>query len=437
MYGYQRDTTPNLKKLAQDSLVFTTALAPADITLSSHASLFTGDYPSWHGAYCEPPQSPFGRALNAKVPTLAELLSAQGYTTLGVSANLYMRAEFGLQRGFQNFHIPRPVPVLADEGWYMLRRLVRRGLNLVADTGQFDRLYAQGENVDRVLFASLEKQPPEKPFFVFLNFMDAHFPYIPPPPFDHRYPGKKRGVTQADLQEIQARVTRGADMPEAIRTHCIAQYDGGIAYADLQIGRIINWLKARSLYANTMIVVASDHGESFGEKHLLMHANSPYHNLLHVALLVKPPQGGPTGTVAQPVSLIDVTPTVLASVGVPVPPGTQGRNLFEPPAQRLIFSETFPCPALHTPDCPRGCKARVVVSWPYKFIAFSNGNRELYDLAADPAETRNLFAPHEARSDAMRDDLLAFIKSMPAQSRQGVKLDTQSVQRLRSLGYIQ
>src|SRR5439155_24091737 len=118
VYGYERDTSPNLKALAGDSAVYTHAQSAADITLTSHASLFTGMYPSWHGAYCQPPEAAYGRELSKNVPTLTEILAGKGYRTFAVGANLYLRADFGLQRGFSEFRIPRPVPVLADERKY-------------------------------------------------------------------------------------------------------------------------------------------------------------------------------------------------------------------------------------------------------------------------------------------------------------------------------
>src|SRR5262249_15418371 len=121
LYGYRRDTTPRLRELAKDSTIYPEAISASDITLTSHASIFTGRYASWHGAFCDPASAPYGRPLLPEVPTLAEILKGSGYHTVGVAANLYLRSDFGLQRGFEEFHIPRPVPVLAAESWYMLR----------------------------------------------------------------------------------------------------------------------------------------------------------------------------------------------------------------------------------------------------------------------------------------------------------------------------
>ena len=327
VYGYERDTTPNLRELASDSMVYTEAMSASDITLTSHASLFTGMYPSWHGAYCDPQNAAYGRALSSAYPTLAELLHRGGYQTTGVAANLYLRADFGLERGFDRFNIPRPVPVLAAENGYMLRHRHRRGLSLVFDTAQFDRLYAMGEDINAALFAELsEPSRPGAPVFTFVNYMDAHFPYLPPAPYDVRYPGRRWGMTQDDLEVEQKTLVTGDNGAADYRPHCVSQYDGGIAYEDQQIGDVVRWLKRRGAYDNTMIVVTSDHGEAFGERHRVGHANSPYQNLLHVALMVKYPRQAHRGKEDGPVSLDDVAPHP-GGRGHCLPQAMQGRSL--------------------------------------------------------------------------------------------------------------
>jgi arylsulfatase A-like enzyme len=437
VYGYGRDTTPNLRDLARDSMVYTEAMSASDITLTSHASLFTGMYPSWHGAYCDPQNAAYGRALSSSYPTLAELLHKAGYQTTGVAANLYLRADFGLERGFDRFHIPRPVPILAAENGFMLRHGLRRGLSFLFDTAQFDRLYAMGEDINTALFADLSD--PSKtgaPVFTFVNYMDAHFPYLPPAPYDVRYPGRRWGMTQDDLEVEQKALVTGQSGAGDYGPHCISQYDGGIAYEDQQIGDLVKWLKRRGTYDNTMIVVTSDHGEAFGERKRVGHANSPYQNLLHVALLVKYPHQTRHGTEGRPVSLTDVAPTVLEAAGIGAPAAMQGRSLTAV-TDREIYGETFPCPVAHPPDCPNGCTARAIYAWPYKFITSSNGRRELFDLGGDPAEHRNLYIQQPERAAQLSDRLALWMKNMPKQSHETHTLSPEDLRRLKSLGYVQ
>ena len=440
LYGYARGTTPRLARLAQDSAVYTRAFAPSDMTLASHASLFTGLYPSRHGAYCRPPEAAYGHELAQEATTLAERLSSFGYLTLGVSANVYLRAEFGLQRGFREFRIPRPVPLLPSESyWYLLRTGMRRMLSRVSDVSDSDRLYGRGEDIDREAFALLRRhEPSPEPLFLFLNYMDAHFPYIPPAPFDSQYPGKDRRIAQEDMEETSNRVVRGEPMPDAERGHRIAQYDGGIAYIDAQIGQILDWLQARGLYDNTLVVVTADHGEAFGEKNLVLHANSVYQNLVHVPLLVKFPNSLHAGTIAKPVSLIDVAPTVLSALGYATPERLDGRDLSAASGHgpRELFSESFPCPSAHPPECAKGCMQRAVLAWPDKLITSSSGRRELYDLASDPNEERNLYAT-SARAKGLAADLGRWIDALPARTGRNADVDQETAQRLKSLGYVQ
>lgn len=441
VYGYDRDTTPNLKKLAEDSAVYDQAFSASDITLTSHATLFTGMYASWHGAHCQPPEATYGRAVEPQVPTLAEVLSAKGYRTLGAAANLYLRPDFGLQRGFQTFRIPRPVPVLTDESPYLLRIRMREVLSWMVDTSQFDRLYARGDDINRTFFDEVRhKDFSDAPFFAFLNYMDAHFPYIPPAPYDRLFPGKNIRLLPDNLTAIQDDVVHGGPLPDAYATHAMSQYDGGIAYMDAQIGNLIQWLKEQKVYDNTMIVVASDHGEAFGEKRLFLHANSTYQNLLHVALLIKFPHNAHKGVVKVPVSLADVAPTLLRALGYQPPPAVQGKDLLDPASlaePREVFAESFPCPVLHPPECPQGCLIRTVISWPNKFIASSSGKYETYDLSQDPAEDRNLFGSQNPIAQNLGRKLSGWIKTMPVQSGQHLTLDPEAVQRLKSLGYVQ
>jgi arylsulfatase A-like enzyme len=436
-YGYQRDTTPNLRELARDSMLYTNAISASDITLTSHASLFTGMYPSWHGAYCDPQNAAYGRAISNSYPTVAELLHSAGYQTSGVAANLYLRADFGLERGFDRFRIPRPVPLLATENAFMLRGALRRGLSTVFDTAQFDRLYALGEDINSELFADLAAfSKPGAPAFLFVNYMDAHFPYVPPSPYDSRYPGRRPGMTQDDLESEQKVLVTGNAAVPAYQSHCVSQYDGGIAYVDHQIGEVVTWLKRHGAYDNTMIVVTSDHGEAFGERHRVGHANSPYQNLLHVALIVKYPHTAQRGAEERPVSLSDVTPTILETAGIAAPRTMQGRSL-KAATEREIFSETFPCPVAHSPDCPNGCTARAIFSWPYKFITSSNGHRELFDLSGDPTERRNLYVQQPERAALLAGRLSQWMQSMPQQSRETHTLSPEDLRRLKSLGYVQ
>jgi arylsulfatase A-like enzyme len=227
-------------------------------------------------------------------------------------------------------------------------------------------------------------------------------------------------------------------MPEAERRHRVGQYDGGIAYIDAQIGQVMDWLQHRGLYDNTLVVVTSDHGEAFGEKNLVLHANSVYQNLLHVLLLVKFPKSAHAGTIDKPVSLVDVPPTILGALGYAAPEGIDGRDLAAAgsPGVRELFSESFPCPSAQPPECAKGCMQRAVLAWPDKLITSSSGRREMYDLASDPNEERNLYATG-ARAKELAAGLSRWIDALPARTGKPTKIDDETARRLKSLGYVQ
>jgi arylsulfatase A-like enzyme len=144
--------------------------------------------------------------------------------------------------------------------------------------------------------------------------------------------------------------------------------------------------------------------------------------------------------VNDPVSLIDVAPTIINALGYAPPSTMQGKNLLDKAAlgSRQVFSESFPCPVPHPPECPGdGCMARSVLSWPYKFITSSSGKFELYDVSKDPGEDRNLAASQGGAANELGSELSRWAKTMPARAKQQLKLDGEAVQRLKSLGYVQ
>jgi arylsulfatase A-like enzyme len=267
--------------------------------------------------------------------------------------------------------------------------------------------------------------------------MDAHFPYVPPAPFDQQFPGRRERMTQDILESEQIDIVKEKPMPADYGPHCESQYDGGIAYIDAQIGKVVDWLKREKAYDNTMIVVTSDHGESFGERRRVGHANGAYQNLLHVPLLVKYANSAQHGIEPRPVSLIDVAPSILAAVQAAVPPTMQGKNLAGAAEPRVLYGETFPCPVIQPPECPYGCSAKAIFEWPMKYLTSSSGKRGLYDLSVDPNEQHNLLIQQQERAAQLDGALTSWSKNLPKQTRQDKKMDAEKLKQLKGLGYIQ
>jgi arylsulfatase A-like enzyme len=410
-------------------------MAAADFTLPSHASMFTGVYPAWHGAVFAPPNYALGRPLSANAATLADQLRAHGYWTVAVAANrAYLDAAMGVMKGVTELQSFRPVR-LGDPGQpFYLRLGAERVLSLVEDCSAFEAISLRASDVNRRAYALLDRLKPGVPFFLFLNYMDAHQPYVPPAPFDRMFPGKMSSFKSADYEPLKDAMLAGkAKLSPEQRLHLISQYDGGIAFIDSEIGRLIARLRETGLYDNTLIVVTSDHGEAFGEHGILEHAaNSVYQDQLHVPLLVKYPHQTTADKSDALVSQVDLMPTVLDVASLPAPPGLQGRNI-RLNAPGVIFAEARP-----SPQNRPGNIRRTVFDGSMKLIASQDGTREMYDLHADPLEEHNLYDPANPAAKALEDRLAKWVGGMPSQDFKGSgKLDKSAIERLKSLGYVQ
>jgi arylsulfatase A-like enzyme len=442
VYGYQRDTTPHLRDFSREATVYTQAIAASDITLSSHASIFTGLYPSWHGAFVVPSDHPYGRPLSSQSLTLAEMLRSNGYRTEAVAANQgYLQPSIGVIRGFEVKDVHGPARLCSSHPTPYLREGARRVLSLLMDTNAFDALTLRATDVNQRALAVIEEAQHAGPFFLFINYMDAHMPYVPPAPFNDRFEGRDLHFKPyADHTRLTDDVDYGKRHVNATeRKHLVSQYDGGIAYIDSEIGNFVARLRELGLYENTLIIITGDHGEAFGERDIIQHSRgSAYQDQVHVPLLIKYPGQHEARRSDALVSHVDLMPTVLDLAGYAVPPGLQGRSLRSPrtDGSDAVYAEARAAGALSTSPRFKGVRrAMFVGSW--KLIAWTEGLPELYDLAADPGETRNLYRADDPHAKALADRLSAWVASAPRQVEEPGKLDKNSVEKLKSLGYAQ
>ncbi len=440
-YGYERETTPFLKSLARESTVYTRAISASDMTLPAHASIFTGTYASWHGAHYDPPSYPYGRPLDSRLPTLAETLRKNGYTTIAVPANYaYLRPELGVDRGFQVFDSESPVPVSDSDQPFFLREGVRALLAQIGCTAEFDMVARRADEINRnaVRLLDMARQR-QRPFFLFLNYMDAHTPYIPPAPYDRLFPGKDPKFTFQEYMSLQREVLeQNRTMTASQRENLVSQYDGGIAYIDTALASLVSSLKARGIYENTLLIVTGDHGEAFGEKGLVEHAvASVYENQVHVPLIIKYPRTHAADRSSVLVTHTDIMPTVLDVAGYGVPKSVTGRTLLaEPPAGRFIVSEAFPTLLQWGQKFDR--LERALYQGNRKLILSNRGSTEVFDLERDPAENQNLYRADNPDSMQMRAELEQWTKAVPHhKAADGRGLDSKVMDRLKSLGYVQ
>jgi arylsulfatase A-like enzyme len=437
VYGYDRDTTPHLREFAREATLYERAIAASDFTLPSHASIFTGMYPSWHDANW---QYPFGRPLAPVAVTLAEVLAANGYTTAGIYANGVLSGKLtGLDQGFAIWSSGAPARLAVVHPFYF-RNIARKVLDHVVDTGGFDAWSLRASDINRHACAILEKIRKSGPFFLFLNYMDAHFPYVSPHPFSLQF---SRGTPHSDILSHYGKVVEQMNggrrhIQAAERSSLTSRYDGGIAYLDSEIGKLMTWLRQSGLYDNTLIIITGDHGEAFGEHERLGHAsNSVYQDQVHVPLLVKYPHQCDPAHSTTLVSHVDIMPTVLNFAGCARPAGLQGEGLRLRRDSEVVFAEARSPKGNEATPRLRGVH-RAIFAGGLKLIAWSAGHPEVYDLATDPEELTNRFQPDDPRATALLSRLNAWFETAPKRlPKSGTAADDFTLEQLKSLGYLQ
>ena len=377
--GNKDGTTPRIDELGRTGIVFTNCYTPAPLTLPAHCSLFTGRYPIAHkvrnnGTYVLPPSE----------RTLARVLKDRGYETGAVVASFTVAAKFGLSQGFdaydEDFETGRPI------------------LNFTAEIPA-DRVYEK--------FARWLEGRSGRKFFSWVHFYDAHSPYVP-----HADGATAGGGSSWSL------------------------YEGEVRFVDAHVGKIVQALKDKGLYENTLIVIVGDHGEGFGEHKEQGHGIFCYEESLRVPLILHNPRlfTSPK-TVSGRLSLVDVMPGLLDLLRVPVPSAVQGRSFWplvdgkEGDRREIYFESLFGQEEFNWAPLTG------LIDGPLKYISLPDA--ELYDVDADPRETRNLLAERGETARAVDKKLGEFVQrtaSGTGASRR--ELSASDVKKLTSLGYV-
>ena len=450
-YGYERKTTPFIDEFSKDGVLFTNYISTAPWTLPSHASMFTGMYPSKHGAHftddslrnilgsCEP--------LAYENLTLAEILSSQGFNTGAVVSNrILSKTASQVDQGF-NFY----------RTWESPQRQIREkffwGLifdyeNLLSYRGRGFFRYNKcklASEINETALRWLDKNSAQ-PFFLFLNYIEAHAEVIfhLPESYDSLYgfnwdKWNKNIVTEEDIKEIN--IQNKSITPEQLQI----QYDWldcKMTYLDHQIGQLFKNLKKMKLYDDSMIILTSDHGDLFGEHDAFDHNYGLYNELINVPLIIKYPKSMKlTGVNDKFVQTVDLMPEVLKVFDLPLPEGTQGQPISE--ADHSIVSELFRCKYLtYTMDNPdRFYQNLKAIYSPngYKLIQSSTKDHHLYNLFEDPKERNNIISKKIMIGEELDQQLISWRESFnPVERIQNVqrKISKELEDQLRSLGYI-
>lgn len=398
-----RDTTPNLQALARRGARFDRAIATAPWTLPSHASILTGRSAGELGVGPD-------RPLDDRFPTLAEYLGRRGYDTAGFVANTaFCSVEYGLARGFEDFHdyAFSTVDLFRSSalGWLICLRL-GQVLDLACEAtgreashpleGPASRKDAARINRDALRWIA---RPRDRPFFAFLNYFDAHDPYLLPAGVARR---DGRGPTGlADRKVLRDWIAEGPrDHPPRHFALAREAYDECLAHLDDQIGRLVDGLDRLGALENTVVIVTSDHGEHFGEHRRrglpqVGHRLSVHQAEVHVPLLIVAPGRVPAGLVVPgSVSLKDLPSTVVDLIGLADGSPFPGRSILARPGGPALveFNPDVDRPIGLRYQVGASGLIRAVVSGEASLHRHDDGLEELYDLRADPGELHDLSA---------------------------------------------
>ena len=430
--GYERKTSAHIEKLALEGAVYEFAYATNFWTLPSHASLFTGLYPTQAGATSETLQLPLSNT------TLAEMMKQADYGTAAFVCNAWVSAERGFAKGFDEFH----------EMW----RSVNQS-QVAPQPGRPERA-----TLKKVLGWLDQQKTAGNPFFVFINLNCIHLPYRPPEPFLTHFVGNK-GYNNKEVNRIAKITSMWAHLAGEVKLSerdfriMSDLYDGEVAFADQCVGQIVERLRDSGILDDTVVIVTSDHGENLGEHGRIDHHLSMYETTLHIPLVIRYPRRLKEGIrISDLVSLVDIAPTILELCGIRERmgnPGASQRSLTgdDRPSRVFVVAENerpLPGVALMKNRFPNfdtstiDYQMRALRTDSYKFIWNIGRSMELFDLKTDPGELHNLAGVEIETGKKLHKILNSWMNQIPSAGDISFleSQDEESLEILRSLGYI-
>ncbi len=401
-YGYERATSPALDLLAAGGVLFEEAAASAPYTVPSHASMLTGLYSRSHGMIT------WARRLPEEIQPIAARLSAQGFATAAMVNVSLLNQRFGFGRGFDEYFSIAPEPAGAA----------------AATIVSFAKDWMQRHRGER--------------FFLFLHFYDVHSDYDAPEEYRRKfvrpYAGRANGTTEQLSRYLKGRIG-GWGEPDA--RHLADLYDASIRQLDDQLGPFFEELRVGGLWDRTLVIVTSDHGEELLEHGTVLHSHVLYQESLHVPLILAGADL-PQGTrIPEPVSLVDITPTILALTGTPDVDGLDGVDLSRSwkspaawPPRRGIFSETEQWPGME----PGNLRSSVRLGRFKLLYDRLSDARSLFDLESDSEERVDIASSRAELLEPLWLELESYMQRETADA-ESLELSEEQMQRLRELGY--
>ena len=434
LYGYSKNITPNIDEFAKDAAVFENAFTTSNWTLPTHASIFTGLYPSQHNV------NAMDSILGKDIPTIAGILQKEGYETISVIMNPWLGKGFGLDKGFS---------VVDDVAEKRNNFFVKVYYKLLKTFGFLGRAFLINYIAKKHVDDCLKK---EKPFFLFLNYMDAHYKFEPPIPYRSKYLPK--GISYGQIKKASVIEHEHNAGKKAISEQDLDNInlllDSSIEYLDFEIGRLFNFLKERGIFDNTLIILTSDHGDLFCEhKNWLGHRHFLYEELIRIPLLIRYPKLFGASRTKGIVQITDIFPTILDAVGVKEESkALLGKSLIKRIKEKDFLKFAIaeqPVAVLdvyknHHPDfdvTPINSKQRAIRTLKYEYILSSDGKDELYNIEEDPKETKNLVEQRKDIRDALKGLMDEWLDKLPKLDKAKSKEEAseEMKKRLEELGY--
>lgn len=469
-YGYDRETTPTIDSLAADGVRYANAFAPSIWTPTVHGSIFTGQYPSHTGIYGN------SLAIPEEFETLPETLQNAGYRTFAASAGAHIRASRGYNRGVDDYVATRRIS--ADAGFIkkvLTDRSFAKQVAFSVTRGPDDKTRYKYDRLQRFIKDATGR---EDPFFGFINAKTAHQPFNPPRPYKQMFceeldrPSLELVERLREKIGLETQTIEGEDT-DKIRTVAHsggdevltddieltdeeweviqAWYDGAIRYLDDLIGNLVDFLRKQGEYEDTMIVVASDHGDHFGDHGLTSHLFCLYDSLVHIPLVIKPATSGIGGRVINnQVSLTDLHRTFI-DAGDAIDPNpeydltTSLTGFEEEKYHDYTFAEYAgfegPIKRLNRKfdDIDTAKYAKTLQSVrddEHKLIIESTGNRELYAWREDPDEKKNVVENHPQRTEKLESVLKKSLDQLDSPGTFQTPDDPELEAQLKDLGYL-
>jgi len=430
-HGYDRNTTPNLDQRAASAQVFTSAFSHACSTRPSFPSIMTSSYALEYGGF---------ERLSEKRTTIAELLEAAGYETAGFHSNLYLSADFGYDRGFDRFFDSRSNPgtlaklrqelkthLNSDGRIYGFLQQVFNATEKQAGI-ELGSAYMDAEEItDRAI--SWASSASTGPRFLWVHYMDVHHPYVPPSEHQQRF--RSDPVDERDAIQLRRKMLEAEDeITEQEFNTIVDLYDSEIAYVDEQVERLLETVQ-KEWDSEPVIAFTADHGEELLDHGGFSHSATFHDEVIHVPLFVETGENEATET-DNLVGLLDLAPTLADNADVDQPESFRGQPLSQINGQ-WTRSEII----AEWADTDTDDRRFAVRTTDWKYVREENGDEQLYNLSADPEETKDIAAETpDVLSDfqEMIDDHLAMLD----ESREdlgNVEMDEEVRQRLRDLGY--